>query len=229
MTLVRRVAIGISMFVVSNASPGSKEWAEGLAREVDFIEDDWSALAWAIGSVRVLFGYRLAPIRSMMELTAAAEKFAESKRHDVNDVWFAKNTLWIQALFLVLDSRYLHAAPGRYRVGNGMAVLGLLVLAIHGFLRSRKKLEVPDRDDLFGIIGFYRAQLKRLWDLSSLDFWIYFVAPLSIIIGWLLAENGVFEILLCFVWMGCAGLFLQMRRNLRRRLEQIEALLGERQ
>lgn len=44
MTLIRKLAIKISNEVVIWASPGSKEWAEGLAREVTFIESDWAAL-----------------------------------------------------------------------------------------------------------------------------------------------------------------------------------------
>jgi hypothetical protein len=58
MTLVRRVALGISSRVVRWASPGCREWAEGLEREVEFIEGDWRALAWAVGSTRVLLERR---------------------------------------------------------------------------------------------------------------------------------------------------------------------------
>ena len=55
MTLVRRLALRILNWVVCLASPERREWAEGLEREVAFIESDWRALGWAIGSVRVLF------------------------------------------------------------------------------------------------------------------------------------------------------------------------------
>ena len=54
MTLLRRVAVWISNGVVRRASPGAKEWAEATAHEVEFIEGDWAALGWALGSVRVL-------------------------------------------------------------------------------------------------------------------------------------------------------------------------------
>lgn len=45
MTMVRGLAQKISSRVVKLASPGAKEWVEALAREVDFIEGDWNALA----------------------------------------------------------------------------------------------------------------------------------------------------------------------------------------
>ena len=54
MTLVRRVAGKISRAVVRYASPGCKEWAEGLAREAEFVQGDWAALWWALGSTKVL-------------------------------------------------------------------------------------------------------------------------------------------------------------------------------
>ena len=40
MRLVRRWAVGVSEFVVRRASPRAKEWAEGLAHEVEFVEGD---------------------------------------------------------------------------------------------------------------------------------------------------------------------------------------------
>lgn len=60
MTFLRRVAKAISQRVVRWAVPGCKEWAEGLAREIEFIEGDWRALFWAIGSARVLLERRSA-------------------------------------------------------------------------------------------------------------------------------------------------------------------------
>jgi len=50
--------MAISERVARWASPGCKDWAEGLAREVEFIENDWRALGWAIGSMRVLLDRR---------------------------------------------------------------------------------------------------------------------------------------------------------------------------
>jgi hypothetical protein len=78
MTLVRRVAMKISGGVVRYASPGCKEWGEGLAREVEFIEGDWAALRWAIGSTRVLLDRRGAPMTSLADVAARGCRFSES-------------------------------------------------------------------------------------------------------------------------------------------------------
>ena len=39
-------------------SPGlSREWANAMLREIDFVEGDWSALQWALGSMAALCRY----------------------------------------------------------------------------------------------------------------------------------------------------------------------------
>jgi hypothetical protein len=73
---MRKLALKISHLVVRYASPGSKEWAEGLAREVAFIENDWSALAWEFGSTKLLLDYREAPIGSLADVPSAAQKLS---------------------------------------------------------------------------------------------------------------------------------------------------------
>ena len=37
---------------IRRAGPGAREWGEAMRREMDFIESDWDALLWAMGSVR---------------------------------------------------------------------------------------------------------------------------------------------------------------------------------
>jgi len=82
MTLVRRAAVGISEKVVRRASPGNREWAEGLACEIGFIEGDWRALGWAIGSLRVLFrGPPPKPLCNASEIARAGRLFAGSREH----------------------------------------------------------------------------------------------------------------------------------------------------
>jgi hypothetical protein len=66
MTFIRRKALEISSWVTWLASPGCKEWAEGLEREVAFIDSDWRALGWAIGSARLLLEPQEAPLRSLV-------------------------------------------------------------------------------------------------------------------------------------------------------------------
>src|ERR1039458_8355339 len=80
MTLLRRLALGISSSVVQWASPGCKEWAEGLEREGAVIQSDWAALRWAIGSTRVLLDRRPVSLTLLDEVPAATQKFVEMAR-----------------------------------------------------------------------------------------------------------------------------------------------------
>ena len=51
MTLIRKFAKGALRAAVRRAAPAVREWGEAMLREMDFIESDWEALLWAIGSV----------------------------------------------------------------------------------------------------------------------------------------------------------------------------------
>ncbi len=117
-SIVRR----ISRFVMRHASPSSKEWAEGLAREADFVESDWKALAWSLGSMRVLFSYREAPLRSFAELTKAAEKYAEAKRQSFGTT----NAQWISNLGQTLSWSvcFFLARSWQDRIGYFLLTLG---------------------------------------------------------------------------------------------------------
>jgi hypothetical protein len=86
MTLARKLASRISAFVARHASPGWKEWAEGMTREVAYVEGDWAALLWATGSLRVLLEPREAPIRSVAQVPALARKFVENARKGTSNM-----------------------------------------------------------------------------------------------------------------------------------------------
>jgi hypothetical protein len=77
MNLVRSMAVGISHRVVRWAAPGCKDWAEGLEREVEFIESDWRALAWAVGSTWVLLERREVDATSEGKIRAQAPRFVD--------------------------------------------------------------------------------------------------------------------------------------------------------
>ena len=50
MSILRRAAVSWLRSVVRNAPPTCQEWASAMLRELDFIESDWAALLWALGS-----------------------------------------------------------------------------------------------------------------------------------------------------------------------------------
>ena len=55
MPLTRRLAIRLLNIVVRHASPASQAWGSAMLRELDFVESDWGAMLWALGSTTALF------------------------------------------------------------------------------------------------------------------------------------------------------------------------------
>lgn len=221
---IRGVAEAISRYVVRHASPGSKEWAEGLAREADFVESDWKALAWSFGSVRVLFSYREAPIRSMAELTKAAERFAEAQRQRFGTT----NAIWITNLIQVLiwSLLFFIARSWQDRAGYTLLVLGYVPLTVYPYIQSRREFDVPDRFDPAGMIQYYRAGLERLSNLRGLPL-VYTCCYTLTAVGFgIVYRKGVWGLIPILLWSGVAMFVLQKRQNNLRRLKQIEALLS---
>jgi hypothetical protein len=227
MSLIREVAGGISRFVVRHASPGSKEWAEGLAREADFVESDWKAFAWSLGSMRVLFSYREAPLRSLDDLSTEAGKYAERMRHrfsSTGGVWIVnliQTLCWIVNLTMARD---LH-----HRVGYFLIVSGFITLTIHTLILSRETYDIPDRDDPAGMVQYYKTGLKHSCSLNRFSF----VATASFIVlagaGLVIVSRGTYlEFLIGFVWIALLIFVLQKRQSNLRKLEEIEMLLRER-
>jgi hypothetical protein len=57
MSSARKFASGLLRAVARRAPSGSREWAAAMLRELDFIENDWAALLWALGSAAAIFGH----------------------------------------------------------------------------------------------------------------------------------------------------------------------------
>jgi hypothetical protein len=50
----RRLAVKMLSAVLRYAPDDSRDWASAMLRELDFIEEDWAALFWAIGSTSAI-------------------------------------------------------------------------------------------------------------------------------------------------------------------------------
>jgi hypothetical protein len=55
MSLTRKLASGLLRAVVRHSSTDSQDWAGAMLGELDFIESDWAALFWALGSTSAIF------------------------------------------------------------------------------------------------------------------------------------------------------------------------------
>jgi len=164
MSLVRRKALEISSWVTWLASPGCKEWAEGLEREVAFIQSDWRALAWAIGSVRVVMDRRETPFGSLAEVPAAAKKYFAG-RWEISATYFTYVFLCV-----VLGATYYETAihqpyhaisTATMQIGACLLAAGLLFLGSRYYFYLRQAVWAPVPDDLYECAARYRDALRR--------------------------------------------------------------------
>jgi len=54
MLLTRKMASRLLQAMVRHSRAESQSWGEAMLREMDFVESDWSALRWALGSASAL-------------------------------------------------------------------------------------------------------------------------------------------------------------------------------
>jgi hypothetical protein len=225
MTLVRRVAMTISGAVVRYASSGCKEWAEGLAREAEFIEGDWSALRWAIGSIRVLLDRREATVSSLSEAAEKARHFLESvRRQNYSYLLF----FW-QALMHVL--RIFDAPSRQQRIGCVLVVLAATYIVIFSVLWPRMVQLPPNDEDAEAWAVYFRRELERR--SSSRVFVGVFFSLAVYGVGVLLAErDGAAAHLIFAMSMGVilvcgASFFVWKRRQFQHQIEALDAVLKE--
>src|ERR1700721_660874 len=183
MPLVRKLALKISNEVVIWASPGSKEWAEGLAREVTFIESDWAALRWSLGSIRVLFDRREAPIGSLDEVPAQFQKFASRFMYNALGMWFP---ICMGPLSVIL---LFHPRSETARFGSALIVFASISGLIFWLVqRHELKQQLIDDvlDDTFRCGVAYKAALRRIGSAI----WIPAFVFVSFWMGWLQERGG---------------------------------------
>ncbi len=78
MPVPRKIATWLLRAVLRYSSAESQEWASAMLHELDFIESDWAALLWALGSTTAIFR------RSGRGLLSLGNKL-EIKEGKVND------------------------------------------------------------------------------------------------------------------------------------------------
>jgi hypothetical protein len=55
MSSLRRLAYGLLRAVLRHSSAENEEWARAMLHELDFIENDWAALCWALGCTTAMW------------------------------------------------------------------------------------------------------------------------------------------------------------------------------
>jgi len=153
MTLIRRAAVAISTLVMRWASPGTKDWAEGLAREVEFIEGDWRALAWAFGSMRVLLDRREAGAASLNGAYVVARTFFEQRKGQI-PVFYTDVASGMYLAALLYMGEHFHLGAGIFLASGAMLFLSYRFHVYRSFV-------VPQPANLKECVLCYRSELQR--------------------------------------------------------------------
>jgi hypothetical protein len=226
MTFVRGLAVRISEKSVEWAKPRCKEWAEGLAREVVFVEGDWRALGWAIGSLRVLLRNPPMSLRNAEEIARAGRLFAGNREHVPPMIFL------IMALQVFTNVDRLAFRWGRMdhleRAGFAIAAVSAAYLAVVGWMEHRMGKRPEDMDD-GAWIDFYRREMVRLRDLFR-GFGILFpVVIVSMCAGELLGIEGSTRPYLtaCFTasCMVMLRLFSWPAERFQRKVDDVDSIL----
>jgi hypothetical protein len=158
MTPIRRMAARLLAFVVRHTSSGSQEWANAMLRELDFIENDWAALFWALGSTTAIFRHAGRGLMAMLgkkssetegpkmkDIGAKAAGIASGVLIALGVVVFAFGLLWLWfhffpvpgigpvpwwvAVIFIPETIFIVAVVALWRQKRPVAV-GILLLAI---------------------------------------------------------------------------------------------------
>ncbi len=134
MSMARRLAYRLLNSVVRHASPDGQDWASAMLRELDFVESDWGALLWALGSTTALFRHSVP-----RQLRARLEKFFGTTERGMlkNIKKMTAGMLWgvvIASLVLTISLLgLLRAAPllfPEWHVGHARFVQWLAIVGI---------------------------------------------------------------------------------------------------
>jgi hypothetical protein len=227
MTTLRRLAVTTIEAVTQLASPVTQEWAQAVRRELDFIESDWDALFWALGSTRILFRRQAFRLADLSDVPGASQAL----RRKIQLRTFAGSAVVLTeaALFAWFSFANPHAIQ---RCGSALTVVAMLFWAYQLF--SRRPRAVPS--ELSACAMSYMIELERQRDFFRGP-WLW--ARLIIVIpgialfcyGGIIADPAAKSFHLRLAVMFIAVLLvaipnsLRMSRTFQRQLEDLQAVL----
>ncbi len=159
MSMVGRLASRLLRAVVRHAPAHSQDWANAMLRELDFLDSDWAALFWALGSTTAILrhsfrltawfkkGARPKEERMVKDIGKKAAGIAAGAAMAAGLVLFAFGLLWLAFLFfpswglermegthvltviVIPETIFIIAAVALWRNRRSMAI-GILVSAI---------------------------------------------------------------------------------------------------
>jgi len=165
MTMIRRLALKVLNAAARHAAPGTRDWVTAMSREMDFIENDWAALWWALGSTRILFKRQHVPLADLSGVPRAAQCLVNRIRVRTRNGCVATTIVFVAYI------GFIFTLPGSMqRVRSGLVAVSMLYMAYQ--IYARRAGASPLENDSAAWAGFYRTELERQRDFHrGLWFW----------------------------------------------------------
>jgi hypothetical protein len=184
MAAPRKLALKISHAVVRFAARGAQDWAKATLRELDFIENDWTALLWSLGSARILLKWRDVPVAELCDFPQAAQRFQRRIfRRNLRE--YAAGVIVTAAFGYYISVS--HSAL--IRTGSGLVIAGTLFVLFTLHKRGAART-VPSELELSACVDFHRKELQRQRDILR-GVWLWYLFPF--VPGLIVFHAGILE------------------------------------
>jgi hypothetical protein len=165
MTMIRKLASKLMNTAARHAAPGTRDWVTAMSREMDFIENDWAALWWALGSTRVLFRHQHVPLADLSAVPRAAQCLLNSIRVRTRNGCVATLIVFAAYFWFIFTLQ-----GSMQRVGSGLVAASMLYMAYQVY--ARRAGTPPLETAAAGWAGFYLTELERQRDFHR-GFWFW--------------------------------------------------------
>jgi hypothetical protein len=225
-TTIRRFASKILNTVARYAAPGTRDWVTAMSREIDFIANDWAALWWALGSMRILFKRQYVPLAGLAAVPRAAQCLAKTVRR--RTIIGLVITLIEAGFFGYI---FFGVSTVALRLGSALTVAAMLYMAYQLYARRAAQPPLDTASATFA----YRAELERQREFHGGSwFWSRFIVflpgPILFCVGEVMAQpdsaRACAAILAAFLVLcgWSARLNLSQAGKYQRRLDELQAL-----
>lgn len=219
MTMIRRIAIGIAVWVSEFSVPRGQEWALASASEVVDIPGDWAALRWALGSVRLVFQ------------RSQTDEGSRAAFH--GSLWF-QLFIWLPQLLTCVPNIFKTTNSLSERIGWGMMALGSGWWCGSTFLDRLRERSAPPWRDFNASRSYALKQLqRRLRRYRSVWRWSSPLVTICSCSGYLMAcarpgHSPIFaSLVVAFgavaIWMQC----LETPERIQERIDRLEERMAE--
>jgi amino acid permease len=199
-----------------------------MLREMDFVEGDWAALFWALGSAIALFRHFEAPMSQQPDILSRTQALMKKVK---------KRTLTGYVVCFVLVASFgsiIFIFPNPFqRLGSGLTVIGILYLAYQ--LHERRNRKLPSEIKSLDCAAFYRTELERQRDFHrGAWFWsrLIVLVPgyILFLVGFAIAYPELKRLLsmigACFIALCIVAIPLNLRlsRKYQRQIDELDSL-----